>query len=61
MPIIDYILEQEVKRKNSFKNRMNRKIHENISDFVLGELFLRQKKKKNQSKKLAEKRLIDKE
>ena len=44
MPTIDYILEQEVKRKNSFKNRMNRKIHENASDFVLGELFLSQKK-----------------
>ena len=42
MPTIDYILGQEVKRKNSFKNRMNRKIHENTSDFVL-ELFLSQK------------------
>ena len=47
MPTIDYILEQEVKRKKSFKNRMNRKIHENISDFDLGKLFISKKKKKS--------------
>ena len=55
MPAIDYILEQEVKRKKSFKNRMNRKIHENISDFDLGKLFISKKKKSKDE--LAEKRL----
>ena len=58
MPAVDYILEQEVKRKKSFKNRMNRKIHENISDFDLGKLFISKKKK---IKRWTSREKIDKE